>query len=193
MSEESSLMSKLNFLRSLPNLITLSLVVSGLFLLAWVIQLTWIDISVWNKDIGTILVGSRTNEQISLGIGMTVMNYLLIGVALIAVGSVVFIKKHVLKVEPKQKMAKMPNTPKKINAQMEKSAPEKSAKVDSKIKPSIKSDAAAQEEQFFSGCLHHFGYLSSRPRDSPIPQECILCQRLGDCMVATVYVNKINK
>jgi hypothetical protein len=53
-------------------------------------------------------------------------------------------------------------------------------------------NAAAREERFFSGCLHHFGYLSSRPKDSPIPQECIICQRLGDCMVATVYVKKLD-
>jgi hypothetical protein len=49
------------------------------------------------------------------------------------------------------------------------------------------------EERFFSGCIHHFGYLSSRPKDYPIPQECIICQRLGDCMVATVYVKKVNE
>jgi hypothetical protein len=190
MSEES-LMSKLDFLRSFRNLITLALVISGSFVLAWVIQLTWIDISVWNKDIGTIILGSRAGEPISLGIGMTVMYYLLIGVALIAVGSVVFIKEHILTAEPKQKVPKMP---KKVKAQKVKSTPMKSAKLESKPKSVTKPDAAAsQEERFFSGCLHHFGYLSSRPKDSPIPQECILCQKLGDCMVATVYVKKVNK
>ncbi len=193
MSEES-LMSKLDFLRSLPNVITLALVVVGSFVLAWVIQLTWTDVSVWNKDIGTILLGSRTGEAISLGIGMTVMYYMLIGVALIAAGSVLFIKEHILTAEPKQKVPKMPKAPNKIKAQKVKSAPIKSAKVDGKPKSVTKPDAAAaQEERFFSGCLHHFGYLSSRPKDSPIPQECILCQRLGDCMVATVYVNKVNE
>jgi len=59
--------------------------------------------------------------------------------------------------------------------------------------PVREESAAAREERFFSGCLHHFGYLSSRPKDSPIPQECIICQRLGDCMVATFYVNKISE
>ena len=194
MSEESSVLSKLDFLRSLPNVITLALVVAGSFVLAWVIQLTWIDVSVWNKDIGTILLGSRTGESISLGIGMTVMYYLLIGVALIAAGSVVFIKEHVLTAEPKQKVPKMPKAPNKIKAQKVKSAPLKTTNVESKPKTVTKPDAAAvQEERFFSGCLHHFGYLSSRPKDSPIPQECILCQRLGDCMVATVYINKLGE
>jgi len=45
---------------------------------------------------------------------------------------------------------------------------------------------AMEEEKFFSGCLHHFGYLASRPSGAPIPEECIICQRLGDCMVATI-------
>jgi len=27
----------------------------------------------------------------------------------------------------------------------------------------------AKEEELLSGCLHHFGYLSSRPEDAPIP------------------------
>ena len=43
-----------------------------------------------------------------------------------------------------------------------------------------------EEEKFFSGCLHHFGYLANRPKNAPIPEECIICQRLADCMVATV-------
>ena len=134
MSEESSVLSKFDFLRSLPNVITLALVVAGSFVLAWVIQLTWIDVSVWNKDIGTILLGSRTGESISLGIGMTVMYYLLIGVALIAAGSVVFIKEHVLTAEPKQKVPKMPKAPNKIKAQKVKSAPLKTTNVESKPK-----------------------------------------------------------
>jgi hypothetical protein len=175
-------------------LIILALVVLGSFVLAWVIQLTWIDVSVWHKDLGTILLGSRTGEAISLGIGMTVIYYLLIGVALIGVASVVFVKEHFFTAKPKQKMPKIPNTSNKIKTRKVISAHVNSAKVDNKLKSSMKHDAAAvQEEKFFSGCLHHFGYLSSRPKDSPIPQECILCQRLGDCMVATVYVNKVNK
>jgi hypothetical protein len=29
--------------------------------------------------------------------------------------------------------------------------------------------------------------------NSAIPQQCMLCHRLGDCMVATVYVKKISE
>ncbi|NIR87093.1 hypothetical protein GWO13_05765 [Candidatus Bathyarchaeota archaeon] len=34
-----------------------------------------------------------------------------------------------------------------------------------------------------SGCPHHFGYLAKRPKDAPIPQECLVCSRIVDCML----------
>ena len=187
MSEES-LMEKLTFLRSIPNLIILALFVSGAIVLAWVGQLTLNDISVWNKDIGTIFFGSRTGETISLGIGMAVIHYFLIGLGLVGAGAAIFVKIRFFNAEPQL------DVPKAVKVKQKKvKAQQKSATVKQPAKPKMKEEtAAAQEERFFSGCLHHFGYLSSRPKDSPIPQECILCQRLGDCMVATVYVKTVN-
>jgi len=176
--------SKLGLARLLPNIIVLSLVASAALIMAWIGWLTWNDISVWSKDIGSIFFGSRTNEAISLGIGMTVIHYFLIGMSLLAAGVVLFLRNRIL--ATKQQHA-MQMKPQKVNVHQSKN-------VNSAVKSSVKEEnAAAREERFFSGCLHHFGYLSSRPKDSPIPQECILCQRLGDCMVATVYVNKINE
>jgi hypothetical protein len=191
-----SYLSKLGLSRLMPHLLVLSLVGAGAILMAWVSWLTWIDVSQWGKDIGSIFFGSRTGQGISLGIGMTVFNYFLIGVALIGAGAFLFLRNRVLAVKPHVTMrAKAPKAPKmntathqvaRQTANTENTTPE--------AKPTMKEEtaAAAQEERFFSGCLHHFGYLSSRPSDSPIPQECILCQRLGDCMVATVYVNKLS-
>lgn len=190
MRTQSSL-SKLGLSRLMPQLLVLSLVGVGVILMAWVSWLTWNDVSQWGKDIGSIFFGSRTGENISLGIGMTVFNYFLISVALIGAGGLLFLRNRFLAIKPHVTMrAKAANVPKvntatKQNTNAENTAPE--------AEPTIKEEtAAAQEERFFSGCLHHFGYLSSRPSDSPIPQECILCQRLGDCMVATVYVNKLS-
>jgi len=34
-----------------------------------------------------------------------------------------------------------------------------------------------------SNCLHEFGYLRSRPKDSAIPDECLTCPRILQCMV----------
>ncbi|PVX23862.1 MAG: hypothetical protein CW691_09495 [Candidatus Bathyarchaeum sp.] len=181
---DESLMSKFEFLRSMPNLIIFALFVSAAIVLAWVGQLALTDMSVWNKDLGSILFGSRTGESISLGIGMALIHYVLIGVSLFAAGVVLFLRNRILAVElpqdilMKSQKVKAKNQTKSV----------KTGKYATK-----EENAAASEDRFFSGCLHHFGYLSSRPKDSPIPQECIICQRLGDCMVATVYVKKVNK
>jgi len=178
-------LSKLGLARLIPHIIVLSLVASAALTMAWVGWLTWNDITVWNKDIGTIFFGSRTGESISLGIGMTLIHYLLVGMSLLAAGLVLFLKNRILATKPQQLMQMKPQ---KVNTKPQ------SKNVNSAVKSSVKEEnAAAREERFFSGCLHHFGYLSSRPKDSPIPQECILCQRLGDCMVATVYVKKISE
>ena len=180
-------LTKINFLRSMPQLIVLTIFTSGALVLGWVGYLTWNDISVWNKDIGTILFGSRTGEAISLGIGMTVMYYLLIGASLLAAGMALFLRNRILTAEPQQA------TPMKHPRMMENHNNKHQNSKDESITTSKDENAAAREERFFSGCLQHFGYLSRRPKDSPIPQECILCQRLGDCMVATVYVQRVNK
>ena len=183
-----SILSKLRLTHLMPHIIEVSFIGAGLILLAWVSSLVWTDISYWVKDIGTIFFGSRTGENISLGIGMTVFNYFLISVALIGTGVVLFLRNHLL---VRKQVVTKPITVPQVKTTLEQApinTPEPS-----EIKATLKEDsAAAQEELFFSGCLHHFGYLSSRPKDSPIPQECILCQRLGDCMVATVYVNKLS-
>ncbi len=183
MSIESRL-SKIDFVRSMPQIIVLTLFASAALILALISWLTWTDISVWNKDIGSIFFGSRTGEAISLGIGMAVIHYFLIGASLLAAGLVLFIRTRMLAAEPQHAML-MATQKLKINNQRK--------NVNSSVKYATEEEnAAASEERFFSGCLNHFGYLSSRPKDSPIPQECIICQRLGDCMVATVYVQKIN-
>jgi hypothetical protein len=178
------LLSKLDLARLMPHLLVLSLVASAALIMAWIGWLVWFDMTQWGKDIGSIFFGSRANEAISLGIGMTVIHYFLISMSLLAAGVVLFIRNRILATKPQHAMRMKPQ---KVNVNQSKN---KNLSVNSSVK---EENAAAREERFFSGCLHHFGYLSSRPKDSPIPQECILCQRLGDCMVATVYVKKISE
>jgi hypothetical protein len=62
------------------------LATSGSLILAWVGQLTWHDMTVWGKDLVLVFIGSRTGESISLGIGMKVIHYFLIGLALLFMG-----------------------------------------------------------------------------------------------------------
>lgn len=42
------------------------------------------------------------------------------------------------------------------------------------------------KEKVASGCSHSFGYLAVRPKNSPIPQDCLCCKQVIDCM----YKNK---
>jgi len=35
-----------------------------------------------------------------------------------------------------------------------------------------------------SGCPERFGYLANRPKDEPIPQYCLTCTKMVDCMLS---------
>ncbi len=37
-----------------------------------------------------------------------------------------------------------------------------------------------------SGCAHHFGYLSKRSTKEKIPEECIVCENIVQCMLKNV-------
>jgi len=180
-----SLLSKFDFLRSMPNLIMFSLFVVGALVMVWVGSLTINDVTVWNKDIGTIMFGSRTGEAISLGIGMTLINYVFVGLAFFGAGAALFVRTRMQANSEQQLVVKSPQKSFKDTRAKSENVAEKSSKKEESV--------VAGEERFFSGCLHHFGYLSARPKDEPVPPECILCQRLGDCMLATVYVKEANK
>jgi hypothetical protein len=78
----------------LSNLASLFLTALGSILLAWVGWLTWFDITMWGKDIALIFFGSRTGEAISLGIGMKVLYYFLIGLALLLSGLLTFLRRR---------------------------------------------------------------------------------------------------
>jgi len=80
---------KLNFrMRMHRELVGLFLTASGSIILAAVGLLTWYDMAVWGKDITLIFFGSRTSEAISLGIGMRVIHYFLIGLVFLILGFV---------------------------------------------------------------------------------------------------------
>ncbi len=169
---------KLQPSRLLPNLACILLIVFGAITLAWVGWLTWLDITVWGKDIPLIFFGSRAGESISLGVGMKVIYYFLMGLTLLLSGALAF-----LRVRSK---ASKPNRTHPLTMQ-----PQNYKREEPMAETLVKKEKArALDEKIFSGCLHEFGYLASRPKNTPIPNECIICQRLGDCMVATVVTKE---
>ena len=62
------------------------LTASGALLLAWLGWLTWYDMTMWGKDLVLVFFGSRTGEALSLGLGVKVIHYFLVGVALVFLG-----------------------------------------------------------------------------------------------------------
>jgi len=66
-----------------------------------------------------------------------------------------------------------------ISAQPEKEEKEKEKKKKEEhpVKQPEKEGKGASE------CPYNFGYLASRGKDAPIPQECLTCPRIVDCML----------
>jgi len=50
------------------------------------------------------------------------------------------------------------------------------------LKKALEETANSLETNKSVGCAHHFGYLKARPKDSPIPDECLLCTEVMKCM-----------
>jgi len=56
----------------------------------------------------------------------------------------------------------------------------------------FKIDEAEEEESVVTeveaavgeavGCAHHLGYLKQRPKNTPIPEECLTCSKIIECM-----------
>jgi DNA-directed RNA polymerase subunit RPC12/RpoP len=44
------------------------------------------------------------------------------------------------------------------------------------------ADVAEVEGGVEAGCLHELGYLKRRPKNTPIPEECLTCSKMIDCM-----------
>jgi hypothetical protein len=81
--------------RLLPNLASLLLTIMGSILLTEVAWITLYDITIWGKDIAAIFLGSRTGEAISLGIGMKIIHYFLIGLASFLSGILTYLRRRI--------------------------------------------------------------------------------------------------
>jgi len=59
--------------------------------------------------------------------------------------------------------------------------------IEKQQKESLKtSNYIVKNENVNSECSHSFGFLAIRPNNSPIPQECLCCLKVIDCL----YENK---
>jgi hypothetical protein len=47
------------------------------------------------------------------------------------------------------------------------------------------AEERASEPASKTQCAHHFGYLSERSNREKIPEDCMVCEKMLDCMVRT--------
>ncbi len=153
----------------------------GTITLAWVGQLTLYDMTTWGKDITRIFFSSRTAEYMfpTLGIGMRVIHYFLVGLALILLGLVVLFR-----------IRKCPHHFGYYASQPQKDSMPRKCLICPKVaecvsgtpqKPKPSTKPTAKKEKDSPKCLHNFGYLRSLPDNQAVPNECTACQELLEC------------
>jgi len=55
-----------------------------------------------------------------------------------------------------------------------------------KTKPRLMEEKPAETPESPPGCHHHFGYLGERSSKEKIPDECIMCKDIVQCMLKNV-------
>jgi len=50
----------------------------------------------------------------------------------------------------------------------------------------FKEKTLAESSAKVRGCVRHFGYLSKRSKKEKIPEECIICENIVQCMLKNV-------
>jgi hypothetical protein len=53
-----------------------------------------------------------------------------------------------------------------------------------KVEDLILVSSETKESEKETDCPEKFGYLANRPKDAPIPPECLLCPKMVDCMLS---------
>jgi len=69
----------------------------------------------------------------------------------------------------------------KLDVDVENAQPQREKEREEKEELTVKPPE--KEEKGPSECPQHFGYLASRPKNDPIPQECLTCLKIVDCML----------
>jgi len=69
-----------------------------------------------------------------------------------------------------------------ISARPQREIEDVEGKEEAPVKSSKEKEKGPKEESP-KGCPHQFGYLAHRPKNVPIPQECLTCQKIVECML----------
>lgn len=92
------------------------------------------------------------------------------------------------KLEPKPTVSQEEITEKPVSAPPGNAILEKAKESGSQVLKKVEdlllgSNGSQEKETKTSGCPQDFGYLANRPKDAPIPQECLFCPKMVDCML----------
>jgi DNA-directed RNA polymerase subunit RPC12/RpoP len=86
--------TKVNVKLKGANIVGSFLTASGLIILAWICCFTIYETTMLGKDVILIFFGSRIGEAVSLGIGIKIIHYFVIGAALFLSGSFTFLPRR---------------------------------------------------------------------------------------------------
>jgi hypothetical protein len=75
------------------NLISLLSLTFGFFFVTWTFLLAWNATAIWGNDLIQMFLNYRVGEVFTFGIKMPLINYLLLGLALIVIGLIIFLQK----------------------------------------------------------------------------------------------------
>lgn len=89
--KQSNLKKELRLFFTPTNIILISLILIGILLLITVVVIIWTDIAFYQKDIATIFFENRSEQLISLGIGLQLIHYYLLSIAFIGTGISLYI------------------------------------------------------------------------------------------------------
>lgn len=62
-------------------------------------------------------------------------------------------------------------------------APLKPLSLESKKSAPHEEDQKETESSDVAGCPHHLGYLKKRPKNAPIPDSCLTCRQMVQCVL----------
>lgn len=79
-----------------------------------------------------------------------------------------------------------PSQAKREKRKPKKKRTEKRPKIEEKKGQSIKIELPTEPSLEERGCPHHFGYLSERSNMKEIPEECMTCEKIVECMLKKV-------
>ena len=85
----------------------------------------------------------------------------------------------------KKQLSEEPEAELELIVKKEKEQIKDKSKIELTVKKKAqKSKLSARKEDLTSECPETFGYLANRPKDESIPQACLVCPKMVDCMLS---------